>query len=69
MCGKPDGSFNLRRGAQSERITKHDEADYYQSMLDRLLRQAYGDEIQDGFYGFSDRYDVKKFDYQTGKWR
>ena len=53
----------------SPAFEKHDEADYYQSMLDRLLRQAYGDEIREGFYGFSDRYDVKKFDYQTGKWR
>lgn len=53
----------------SPAFEKHDEADYYQAMLDKLLRQAYGDEIREGFYGFSDRYDVKKFDYQTGKWR
>lgn len=53
----------------SPAFEKHDEADYYQAMLDKLLRQAYGDEIRERFYGFSDRYDVKKFDYQTGKWR
>lgn len=53
----------------SPAFEKHDEADYYQAMLDKLLRQAYGDEIREGFYSFSDRYDVKKFDYQTGKWR
>lgn len=53
----------------SPAFEKHDEADYYQAMLDKLLRQAYGDEIREGFYDFSDRYDVKKFDYQTGKWR
>lgn len=53
----------------SPAFEKHDEADYYQAMLDKLLRQAYGDEIREGLYGFSDRYDVKKFDYQTGKWR
>ena len=47
-----------------------DEADYYQEKLDSLLREAYGVEIEDGFYGFHDRYDcVKKQDYLTGKWK
>lgn len=49
---------------------KCDEADYYQEKLDRLLREAYGDEIKEGFFGFHDRYEcVKKQDYFTGKWK
>ena len=49
---------------------KGDEADYYQEKLDALLREAYGDEITEGFYSFFDRYEmVKKFDYKTGKWK
>lgn len=49
---------------------KCDEADYYQEKLDRLLREAYGDEIKEGFFAFHDRYDcVKKQDYVTGKWK
>ena len=48
---------------------KCDEADYYQEKLDRLLREAYGDEIDDGFFAFHDRYEcVKKFDYTKGRW-
>ena len=54
----------------SPAFEKSDEADYYQEKLDRLLREAYGDEIDDGFFAFHDRYEcVKKFDYNTGKWR
>lgn len=49
---------------------KCDDADYYQEKLDALLREAYGDEIRDGFYSFHDRYEcVKRFDYTTGKWK
>ena len=49
---------------------KCDEADYYQEKLDCALREAYGDEIKDGFFAFHDRYDcVKKQDYFTGKWK
>lgn len=49
---------------------KCDDADYYQEKLDALLREAYGDEIRDGFYSFHDRYEcVKKQDYFTGKWK
>ena len=49
---------------------KCDEADYYQEKLDRLLREAYGDEIKEGFFAFHDRYEcVKKQDYLTGKWK
>ena len=49
---------------------KCDEADYYQEKLDALLREAYGDEITEGFYAFHDRYEcVKRFDYTTGKWK
>ena len=49
---------------------KCDEADYYQEKLDRALREAYGDEIRDGFFSFCDRYEaVKKFNYKTGKWQ
>ena len=49
---------------------KCDEADYYQEKLDRLLRDAYGDEIKEGFFCFNDRYEcVKKQDYFTGKWK
>ena len=47
-----------------------DEADYYQEKLDRLLREAYGSEIRDGFFSFRERYEVvKQFDYRTRKWR
>ena len=54
----------------SPAFEKCDEADYYQEKLDRLLREAYGDEIDDGFFAFHDRYEcVKKFDYKTGKWK
>ena len=54
----------------SPAFEKSDEADYYQEKLDRLLREAYGDEIDDGFFAFHDRYEcVKKFDYNTGKWK
>lgn len=54
----------------SSAFEKCDEADYYQEKLDRLLREAYGEEIKDGFFGFHDRYDcVKKQDYFTGKWK
>ena len=46
------------------------EADYYQEMLDKQLREAYGDEIREGFYGFHERYEIfKKFDYQSGRWK
>ena len=49
---------------------KCDEADYYQEKLDRLLREAYGAEIEDGFFGFHDRYEcVRKQDYFTGRWK
>lgn len=54
----------------SPAFEKSDEADYYQEKLDRLLREAYGDEIDDGFFAFHDRYEcVKKQDYFTGKWK
>ena len=54
----------------SPAFEKSDEADYYQEKLDMLLREAYGDEIDDGFFAFHDRYEcVKKFDYKTGKWK
>ena len=54
----------------SPAFDKCDEADYYQDKLDRLLREAYGSEIEDGFFGFHDRYEcVKKQDYVTGKWK
>ena len=53
----------------SPAFEKSDEADYYQEKLDRLLREAYGDEIDDGFFSFHDRYEcVKRFDYTKGKW-
>ena len=53
----------------SPAFEKCDEADYYQEKLDRLLREAYGDEIDDGFFAFHDRYEcVKRFDYTKGKW-
>ena len=53
----------------SPAFEKCDEADYYQEKLDMLLREAYGDEIRDGFFSFDERYEaVKKFDYRTGKW-
>ena len=49
---------------------KCDEADYYQENLDRALREAYGDEIRDGFFAFNERYEiVKKFDYNERKWK
>ena len=49
---------------------KCDEADYYQEKLDGALREAYGDEIEDGFFSFNERYEaVKKFDYNTRKWK
>lgn len=49
---------------------KCDEADYYQEKLDCALRDAYGDEIRDGFFSFNERYEiVKKFDYNTRKWK
>ena len=39
-------------------------------MLDKQLREAYGDEIRAGFYGFHERYEIfKKFDYQSGRWK
>ena len=48
---------------------KCDEADYYQEKLDRALREAYGDEIRDGFFSFNERYEaVKRFDYTKGSW-
>ena len=51
-------------------FNKCDEADYYQEKLDHALREAYGDEIRDGFFSFCERYEaVKKFDYKTGKWK
>lgn len=51
-------------------FNKCDEADYYQDRLDRLLMEAYGDEIKEGFFCFHDRYEcVKKQDYSTGKWK
>ena len=54
----------------SPAFEKCDEADYYQEKLDMLLREAYGDEIRDGFFSFDERYEaVKKFDYRTGKWK
>lgn len=54
----------------SSAFEKCDEADYYQEKLDRLLWEAYGDEIKDGFFAFHDRYErVKKQDYVTGKWK
>ena len=54
----------------SPAFEKSDEADYYQEKLDMLLREAYGDEIKEGFFGFHDRYEcVKKQDYFTGKWK
>lgn len=46
------------------------EADYYQEMLDKQLREAYGEEIREGFFGFHERYEIfKKFDYQSGRWK
>ena len=49
---------------------KCDEADYYQEKLDCALREAYGDEIRDGFVSFYERYEaVKKFDYNERKWK
>ena len=63
-------SVNAIMGEFAPAFDKCDEADYYQDKLDKLLREAYGDEIKDGFYAFHDRYDcVKKFDYKTGKWK
>lgn len=54
----------------SPAFEKCDEADYYQEKMDRLLREAYGDDIKEGFFGFHDRYEcVKKQDYFTGKWK
>ena len=54
----------------SPAFEKCDEADYYQEKLDRLLREAYGEEIDDGFFAFHDRYEcVKKSEYNTRKWR
>ena len=54
----------------SKAFDKCDEADYYQEKLDCALREAYGDEIRDGFFSFNERYEaVKKFDYKTGKWK
>lgn len=54
----------------SPAFEKCDEADYWQETLDKLLREAYGDEMKEGFYSFHDRYDcVKRFDYTTGKWK
>lgn len=53
----------------SPAFEKCDEADYYQEKLDRALRDAYGDEIRDGFFSFCERYEaVKKFDYTKGRW-
>ena len=58
------------RGVSCFAFDKCDEADYYQEKLDRLLREAYGDDIKEGFFGFHDRYEcVKKQDYFTGKWK
>ena len=54
----------------SPAFEKCDEADYYQEKLDCALREAYGDEIRDGFFSFCERYEeVKKFNYKTGKWQ
>ena len=54
----------------SSAFDKCDEADYYQEKLDHALREAYGDEIQDGFFSFNERYEiVKKFDYNERKWK
>lgn len=53
----------------SPAFEKCDEADYYQEKLDCALREAYGDEIRDGFFSFNERYEaVKKFDYTKGRW-
>lgn len=53
----------------SPAFEKCDEADYYQEKLDCALREAYGDEIRDGFFSFCERYEsVKKFDYTKGRW-
>ena len=53
----------------SKAFDKCDEADYYQEKLDCALREAYGDEIRDGFFSFNERYEaVKKFDYTKGRW-
>ena len=54
----------------SSAFDKCDEADYYQEKLDCALREAYGDEIRDGFFSFNERYEiVKKFDYNERKWK
>lgn len=54
----------------SKAFDKCDEADYYQEKLDCALREAYGDEIRDGFFSFDERYEiVKKFDYNARKWK
>ena len=54
----------------SKAFDKCEEADYYQEKLDCALREAYGDEIRDGFVSFNERYEiVKKFDYNTRKWK
>ena len=54
----------------SPAFEKCDEADYYQEKLDCALREAYGDEIRDGFFSFNERYEiVKKFDYNERKWK
>lgn len=54
----------------SPAFEKCDEADYYQEKLDCALREAYGDEIRDGFFSFDERYEiVKKFDYNERKWK
>lgn len=54
----------------SPAFEKSDEADYYQEKLDCALREAYGDEIRDGFFSFDERYEiVKKFDYNARKWK
>ena len=54
----------------SKAFDKCDEADYYQEKLDCALREAYGDEIRDGFFSFNERYEiVKKFDYNERKWK
>lgn len=46
---------------------KCDDSDYYQEVLDRNLREAYGDEIR--FFTFRERYDMlKRFNYKTGRW-
>lgn len=46
-----------------------DEADYWQEKLDAMLREAYGNELDEGFFSFHDRYEVvKRFDYKKGKW-